>query len=366
MDYGESFLELAQLYKTTEIEFQHLKPITLAMWILESGRGKSGLAKDHLNFAGMKYRTELDELAKRISYQAHDGSHYYCEFANLSDFIKGFWLFLDRSPYDGWRDLVDDEEQFIHFIGPIWAEDSAYANKVLGLRSEASALLSQGFNTVSATADEVETSDEFEFLLSGSPGFSLSPDKKVLISNTSDWKIEYRGKDSCPYGRTATANKKKFDSIILHHNNPKKTLDWYVQYQLDGDPERGGHFGYHFYIAEDGFIVQGAPLTMRTNHLRHPSADVRTNAKFVNSFSNSSAIGISCPSAGVVSNGISVGSQPSVSQIAAVEFLILKLCDIYDIPFSNVFGHGEVQTNRHIKEGQPMAKTVRSWGGMMS
>ena len=120
------FRLLVELYKSMKIEFSNLKPITIAVWILESGRGESGLAVNHLNFAGMKYRTEINAFAKRVNYEGHDGNGYYCEFASLVDFVAGYWAFLDRSPYEGWRQRAHDEIEFIRHVGPIWAEDPNY------------------------------------------------------------------------------------------------------------------------------------------------------------------------------------------------------------------------------------------------
>jgi N-acetylmuramoyl-L-alanine amidase len=53
------FTELVKDYALAIIEFEHLKPVTLAQWMLESGRGSSNLAAKHLNFAGLKWREEM-------------------------------------------------------------------------------------------------------------------------------------------------------------------------------------------------------------------------------------------------------------------------------------------------------------------
>ena len=42
--------KLVEKYKSAVIEFPNLKPVTLAQWALESGRGGSELAKKHFNF----------------------------------------------------------------------------------------------------------------------------------------------------------------------------------------------------------------------------------------------------------------------------------------------------------------------------
>ncbi|MEM9230134.1 MAG: N-acetylmuramoyl-L-alanine amidase [Pseudomonadota bacterium] len=341
------FRQLVEIYKATDIEFPNLKPVTVAVWVLESGRGESGLAVNHRNFAGMKYRSEISAYAKRVNYEAHDGNGYYCQFATLADFIAGYWAFLDRSPYEGWRELAHDEIEFIRHVGPIWAEDPNYVEKVLGLLPEARALLD---------AAEVEVDDglgaDTSRLLLGRPSLTISPDGKVASGNDG-LDVIYRGSDDCPYGRTATRNRRAFAGIVLHHTSPRHTTEWYMQYQIDGDPVRGGHFGYHFYISPAGLIYQGAPLTMRTNHVS-PSSSVRRS--FGSLAQNTNSIGITCARAGTSS-----GFRPTDEQVREVKALTFALCDVYNIPFSNVFGHGEIQTNRVRSEGLFLAEEIRNW-----
>lgn len=64
------------------------------MWILESGWGASILSREHMNYAGMKYRNRMQSYATPIEYEAHDGRDTYCKFASLENFILGFWVFL--------------------------------------------------------------------------------------------------------------------------------------------------------------------------------------------------------------------------------------------------------------------------------
>lgn len=131
------FDELVKTYAEKTIEFPLLKEITLAQWILESGRGTSRLAIDHLNFGGLKWREEMAEFATPVEYEASDGWDKYCKFESLEKFIEGYWHFLDRSPYKGWRNNVASGKDFIHFIGSIYATDKHYVLKVLDLLAEA-------------------------------------------------------------------------------------------------------------------------------------------------------------------------------------------------------------------------------------
>ncbi|HEY9300885.1 N-acetylmuramoyl-L-alanine amidase [Microcoleus sp. FACHB-53] len=134
------FNQLVKAYAETIIEFPQLKGITVAQWLLESGRGTSRLATAHLNFGGLKWRDGMEEFATPVKYEASDGKDEYCKFESLEKFIKGYWHFLERSPYEGWRNNVSSAEDFIRFIAPIYAGDSNYVSKVLNVYVEAKRL----------------------------------------------------------------------------------------------------------------------------------------------------------------------------------------------------------------------------------
>lgn len=133
--------KLAKIYATQTIQYPKLKAVTLAQWMLESGRGSSDLAKLHFNFGGLKWRPEMANFATKIMYQAHDGLDAYCKFATLEKFISGYWAFIGRSPYAGWQQHVATPEDYIRFIGPIYTPKPSYANDVLALVPEATTLL---------------------------------------------------------------------------------------------------------------------------------------------------------------------------------------------------------------------------------
>jgi N-acetylmuramoyl-L-alanine amidase len=136
--------QFAKVYAASEVEFENLKAVTLAMMLLESGRGTSDLAKKYNNFGGLKYRPEMAAMAKKIRYNASDGYDYYCYFASFESFIRGFWAFLDRKPYEGWRETALDERKFLEFIAPIYCPyNGDYVNSVMKLLPEARALLTK-------------------------------------------------------------------------------------------------------------------------------------------------------------------------------------------------------------------------------
>ena len=129
------FDQLVARYKALKISHPALKAVTLAQWILESGRGSSALAREHLNFGGLKWRSELLGFATPVAYRAHDGLDYYCKFDSLDAFIVGYWRFIARTPYEGWEKEADKgPEAFMRFIGPIYnPAGDAYVKQVLAL-----------------------------------------------------------------------------------------------------------------------------------------------------------------------------------------------------------------------------------------
>ena len=94
MPANQLLQKLAEVYRGDDIQYQELKAVTLAQWMLESGRATSKLAKLHYNFGGLKWRREMVPYATRIEYEAHDGVDFYCKFATVENFISGYWAWL--------------------------------------------------------------------------------------------------------------------------------------------------------------------------------------------------------------------------------------------------------------------------------
>jgi N-acetylmuramoyl-L-alanine amidase len=146
-------LRLSEVYSGEKIRHPKLRAVTLAQWMLESGRATSKLATEHYNFGGLKWRKEMIPYASKISYEAIDGVDIYCKFATIESFINGYWAFLNRAPYTGWEEHVSTAEDFINFIGPIYTPSAGYADKVIDLVPEAADLLSAvGANFTIASA----------------------------------------------------------------------------------------------------------------------------------------------------------------------------------------------------------------------
>ena len=180
---------LALLYSQEDIRYRHLKEVSLAQWMLESGRATSALAQEHYNFGGLKWRPEMAPHATKISYEAHDGVDFYCKFPTVESFINGYWAFINRAPYSGWEEHAESAEDYIKFIGPIYTPTPGYADKVLQLVPEAKALLESAGTTPIPTGTSLGTI----VLDPGHGGTATvgdsSPNNAVSVSNVKEKKL---------------------------------------------------------------------------------------------------------------------------------------------------------------------------------
>lgn len=155
------------------------------------------------------------------------------------------------------------------------------------------------------------------------------------------------------YGITATKNKEKIKGLLLHHTSDSP-FDNYLQYMSRRDAKRGGTFGYHFLIGQDGRVAQAAPLTKRTNHVQ-PSLN-RTNAL---TFTNNNTISISLHSGyREISKGVYEHIPASELQLETAKVVMQALESVFSVPVSNAWGHGEVQSDRMAEEALALAE----WG----
>jgi hypothetical protein len=239
MQPTEEFRQLISLYKTTDIEFKRLKPVTVAMWILESGWGWSGLAVEHKNYAGMKFRKEIERYATSVDYEAHDGVGKYCKFASHENFIKGFWAFVDRAPYKGWREHAGNSEDFIAFVGAIWAEDKKYIDKVIDLIDDATTLLggsaddgtqSQGTG-LNLTCEGCGNDDDDD----DSGGGPTKP-------RVDRWE---------PTSHQSSRNNTDIDHIVIHYTT-SRNIEGSISWFKHGSPRTSAHY----IIGRDGALVQ--------------------------------------------------------------------------------------------------------------
>ncbi len=130
-------------YKKTKKVTDSLRIATLAQWVVESGRGSSELAEEHLNFGGLKFRQRMANIAEPVDYTGSDGvEDTYCKFSSISDFIQGYWVFINKGPYEGWEEHETDGAAYLRHIRDAgYAEDQDYVFKVVSRFSEARALL---------------------------------------------------------------------------------------------------------------------------------------------------------------------------------------------------------------------------------
>jgi hypothetical protein len=195
--------------------YDHLKEITLAQWLLESARATSKLAKEHKNFAGLKWRSEMTPFATAKDIQVPSEPPppiEFCFFADIDKFLRGYWKFLTRSPYKGLEDNTKTPENFIGFIqSKGFAADISYVTKVLRLLPEAHDLLAkaQGItppspsNTLEIVGfpKEVEVGQGFKVEGTAAPadqGKKLSvlidgrfPGEDVVIGEDGKWQFNF-------------------------------------------------------------------------------------------------------------------------------------------------------------------------------
>jgi hypothetical protein len=174
--------------------------------------------------------------------------------------------------------------------------------------------------------------------------------------------VAYWGRPDAPYGSKVSRNAKTPAAVIVHFTDETPATKL-VEYGHKADPSRGGSaFGYHFYIDRAGRILQGAPLSMRTNHIKPSHASERISA--TTHLDSANTIGISLIGA-CRSPALSpityrcTNETPSSAQIESGLAVIAALQSRYTIPCGAVFGHGELQTDRKSFEGQTLSQLHR-------
>lgn len=258
--------ELVKVYAETDIEFNNLKEITIAQWMLESGRGSSKLAQEHNNFAGLKWRDEMKSSpgASEISYEAHDGETGYCKFDSIESFIKGYWHFLDRNVYDGWKWKANSPKDYLRFIIDAgYCPDNGYYNKVIALLPEATDMLEEEESEPRRdNADTNKPDDGGEYTEYPEDEEKLYYPKAIR----SDKKMRTRGsyKDDYPQG-----------AVVHYTSGRSRTKETGGSRSTDTHRQRGesgvrsaakkGAYCY-FIIDRDGTVYQNFPLNRWGHH----------------------------------------------------------------------------------------------------
>jgi N-acetyl-anhydromuramyl-L-alanine amidase AmpD len=186
------------------------------------------------------------------------------------------------------------------------------------------------------------------------------PNDVLMISGL---EVAYWGRKDREYGIGATRAAQPFEGIVVHYTEDRPALA-FVEYQHNGDSKRGGAFGYHFYCDKWGRAFQGAPLSKRTNHIKHEGHKNRT--KRGRHLSSSNAVGVSMVGGCYRTPGKKPitascdGERITAAQQNCGLAIIRALQAEYDIPRHAVYGHGDLQTDRSSFEGSTLTKIIRS------
>lgn len=310
-NFSELFKNLVKCYAQMEIKYPHLKAITIAQWALESGRGSSRLATEHLNFGGLKWRKEMQGYATKVWYEAHDGGDFYCKFDKLENFIKGYWRFIERAPYVGWENHTADEEDYIEFIGPIYSASPSYVEKVLNLIPESRKLLEESIVPVEE-GPEPGTSEPVK-----------KPKIKAFIESPN-----YSSRNGIPIRR-----------IIMHYTTSNK-VDSSINWFKNPDAQVSAHYT----VDKNGDIYQMVRDSDKAWHAK---------------YENSDSIGIEFVAL--------PGDRLTPEQEKAGVNLIKWLMTEYKIPKEQVTGHRFTPHNRtrtdcpHSLFGERTETALRAW-----
>lgn len=177
-------------------------------------------------------------------------------------------------------------------------------------------------------------------------------------------RVAYWGNPTAQYSRYATRGRQKPIAVVVHFTYPKPLLRL-VKYGHTRDPRRGNaSFGYHFYVGRDGRIVQGAPLSRRTNHIKSTRRSERTGT--ARNLWSGNTIGVS------LVGGCDPGQLPqwdnatrcggesvTPTQLRAGLAVIRALQARYDMACDAVYGHGQLQTDRQEFEGLTLTELAQ-------
>jgi N-acetylmuramoyl-L-alanine amidase/Mannosyl-glycoprotein endo-beta-N-acetylglucosaminidase len=297
--YTEEFKTLVKEYLGADVEFANLRAVSVAQWTLESGYGRSNLAADFRNFAGLKWRSEMNGYATPVDYAAHDGAEKYCNFATRKKFIAGYWHFLDRSPYDGWRNHIDTPEDFIRFIGPIYTPTHLYADNVLTLLPTARRLIDDvGGGGQDFAADVSQDALSHNALHDAFHGTSEQPPKpsiKQFIQSPN-----HSSRNGMPIRR-----------VIMHYTT-SRNVDGTISHFLNPASKVSAHY----VIGREGAIFQMVHDGDKAWHAKNANAD---------------SIGIE--------HSAAQGDQMTAPQENASVALVRWLLSEYKLPKSAIHGH---------------------------
>lgn len=168
--------------------------------------------------------------------------------------------------------------------------------------------------------------------------------------------LYYWGRKDVPYGNEATNEKQTPKAIVMHFTRTGPVMN-FVKYQHNGDAQRGGHFGYHVYVDPKGEVVQGAPLSIRTNHIKPPGHEKRKGLR--PDLSNANTVAVSLTGACASRSGRCGQETITEAQFQSAFRVVIDLMQQFHIPCTEVYGHGELQHDRDDFEGLTVATAIR-------
>ena len=161
-------------------------------------------------------------------YTASDGPNFYCAFKDKNSFINGYWLFIERAPYAGFRDHTASGDNFIKFVGPIYSPSTGYVDHVLNLLS-----ISQHFLDNAPSGNHGDLGEHSEH-----HGDGLPTDKPhVKFAQTT---------------HQSSRNGAPIDHIVIHYTT-SRNIDGVIEHFTTGQTNR---VSAHYIVGQDGAIVQ--------------------------------------------------------------------------------------------------------------
>lgn len=176
--------------------------------------------------------------------------------------------------------------------------------------------------------------------------------------------ISYWGDPEARYSSYATRKRRPPVAIVVHFTaaKPVKNL---VTYGHVSDPNRGGaSFGYHFYIGRDGHIVQGAPLSRRTNHIKFKTNKKRRDTARHLWSGNTLAVSLVGGCDPLMRPRWGAWQQCSEEYVTGEQLqagltLIRALQAKFALKCDEVYGHGDLQFDRESFEGMRLSRLAR-------
>lgn len=188
---------------------------------------------------------------------------------------------------------------------------------------------------------------------------SARPGDALIVPN---YHVSYWGDPKASYGIEATKNARRPIAIIVHNTQASSLMN-VVKYGHRHDANRGGSYGYHIYIDRAGRIVQGAPMSRRTNHIKPRGHSARRmTATNLDSANTISVAAINACDGMFRTKSIvdrCSAENLTTAQLEAGVAVVKAMMRRYGIDCGSVYGHGDLQTDREQGEGAMIRDRIR-------